>query len=152
MPDDFDSYVVCLVGSGDPEPFAHFLVESDAAGYARKRISTRGITRGYVFGVATTATGAAFNGVMRGEAELVESVAGGHPTGSSGSRQQAGVGTSATIGHRRDTQIPGTLMITLSHRPYRSGRSPVCQDLGSSMMKTEFGLPQSPVPELRNSK
>jgi len=77
MQDDFDSYVVCLVGSGDPEPFAHFLVESDAAGYARKRISTRGITRGYVFGVATTATGAAFNGVMRGEAELVESVVGG---------------------------------------------------------------------------
>ena len=75
--DEFNSYVVCLVGSGDPEPFAHFLAESDAAGYARKRISARGITRGYVFGIATTATGAAFNGVMRGEAELVESVVGG---------------------------------------------------------------------------
>jgi hypothetical protein len=72
--DEFDSYVVCLVGSGDPEPFAHFLAESDAAGYARRRINIRGIERAYVFGVATTATGAAFNGVMRGEAELVESV------------------------------------------------------------------------------
>ena len=74
MQDDFDSYVVCLVGSGDPEPFAHFLAESDASGYARKRINTHGVERAYVFGVATTTTGAAFNGVMRGEAELVESV------------------------------------------------------------------------------
>ena len=77
MQDDFDSYVVCLVGSGDPEPFAHFLAESDAAGYARKLINTHGVERAYVFGVATTATGAAFTRVARGEAELVETVAGG---------------------------------------------------------------------------
>jgi hypothetical protein len=75
MQDDFDSYVVVLVGSRDPpEPFAHFLAESNAAGYARKRINTHGVERAYVFGVATTATAAAFNGVMRGEAETVESV------------------------------------------------------------------------------
>jgi hypothetical protein len=74
MQDDFHSYVVCLVGSGDPEPFAHFLAESDAVRHARKRINTPGIERAYVFGVATTATGTAFNGVMRGEAEMVESV------------------------------------------------------------------------------
>jgi hypothetical protein len=77
MQDNFDSYVVCLVGSGDPEPFAHFLAESDAAGYARKRINTHGVERAYVFGVATTATGAAITRVARGEAELVERVAGG---------------------------------------------------------------------------
>jgi hypothetical protein len=77
MQDDFDSYVVCLVGSGDPEPFAHFLARTDAAGYARKRTNTHGVERTYVFGVATTATGAAFTRVARGEAELVESVAGG---------------------------------------------------------------------------
>jgi hypothetical protein len=74
MRDDFDSYVACLVGSGDPEPFAHFLVRSDAAGYARRRINTHGVNHAYVFGVATTATRAAFTGVLRGEAELVESV------------------------------------------------------------------------------
>ena len=72
MRDDFDSYVVGLVGSG--EPFAHFLGPGDAAGYARNRISTRGIERVYVFGVATTATRAAFSAVMNGEAELVDSV------------------------------------------------------------------------------
>ena len=74
MRDDFDSYVVCLVGSGDPESFAHFLVRSDAAGYARRRINTHGIKLAYVFGVATPATGAALTGVLRGEAEFVESV------------------------------------------------------------------------------
>jgi hypothetical protein len=74
MQDDFASYVVCLVGSGDPEPFAHFLAGSDAAGYARKRINTHGVQRGYVFGVATTTTSAAFAGILRGEAEMVESV------------------------------------------------------------------------------
>ena len=35
------------------------------------------LDRAYVFGVATTATGAAFTRVARGEAELVESVADG---------------------------------------------------------------------------
>jgi hypothetical protein len=74
MKDDFDSYVVCLVGSGDPEPFAHFLVSSDAAGYARKRLTAHGVQRAYVFGVATTATGVAFTSVARGEAEMVETI------------------------------------------------------------------------------
>ena len=57
------------------EPFAHFLAESDAAGYAQKRLKTHGARRAFLFGVATTATRAPFAGVMRGEAELVESVA-----------------------------------------------------------------------------
>jgi hypothetical protein len=35
---DHASYVVCLVGSGDPEPLAHFLARTDAAVYARNRI------------------------------------------------------------------------------------------------------------------
>jgi hypothetical protein len=74
MQDDFDSYVVCLVGSGDPEPFAHFLVGNDAAGYARKRMNAHGVQGAFVFGVATTATSAAFTDVLRGDAELVESV------------------------------------------------------------------------------
>jgi hypothetical protein len=72
--DDFVSYVVCLVGSGDPEPFAHFLATSDATGYARRRMNTHGIKLAYVFGVATTNTSAAFTLVLCGEAELVESV------------------------------------------------------------------------------
>ena len=74
MRDDFNSYVVCLVGSEDnPEPFAHFLAPTDAAGYVRNHINTRGIERAYIFGVATTATRAAFSAVMNGEAELVDS-------------------------------------------------------------------------------
>jgi hypothetical protein len=74
MQDDFASYVVCLMGSGDPEPFAHFLTEGEAARYARERIKTRDIGVGHVFGLATTATRVAFTGVLRGEAELVETV------------------------------------------------------------------------------
>jgi hypothetical protein len=93
MQNDFDSYVVCLVGSGDPEPFAHFLAESDAAGYAGKRINTHGVERAYVFGVATTATSVAFSGVMCGEAELVEDFGRGTirpgPAGSKQAWQQA---------------------------------------------------------------
>ena len=41
---------------------------------ARERINRRDMKLVYVFGVATTATGAAFIRVLRGEAELVESV------------------------------------------------------------------------------
>jgi hypothetical protein len=74
MPAEFASYVVCLVGSGDPEPLAHFLARNDAAGYARKRIDNRDIQRAYLFGVATTATGAAFTRVLRGDADLIEFV------------------------------------------------------------------------------
>ena len=77
MQDDFASYVVCLVGSGDPEPLAHFLGRGGADGYARDRINTRGIERAHIFGVGATATRAALTGVLHGEAELVETVVSG---------------------------------------------------------------------------
>ena len=84
MRDDFDSYVVCLVGSKDnPEPFAHFLAPSDAAGYAQNHLNAYGVQRAYVFGVATTATRAAFSAVMNGEAELVDTMVRGTIAGSS---------------------------------------------------------------------
>jgi hypothetical protein len=74
MQDDFDSYVVCPVGSGKSDPLEHFLARTDATGYARTRLNAPGIARAHVFGVATTATGAAFTRVLRGDAELVETV------------------------------------------------------------------------------
>ncbi len=74
MRDDFGSYVVVLVGSVDPDPFSHFLARSDADRSARERIKMRENRFGYVFGVATTATGDAFTRVLRGNAELVETV------------------------------------------------------------------------------
>ena len=74
MQSDYASYVVSVVGAGDPEPLAHFLARTDAAGFARKRINIRDFQRAYLFGVATTATGAAFTRVLRGDADLVETV------------------------------------------------------------------------------
>ena len=72
MQSHYASCVVCLVGSDDPEPFAHFLSPTDADRYARTNINSRGIERAYVFGVATTATGTAFSAVLNGEAELMD--------------------------------------------------------------------------------
>ncbi|MBV8745691.1 MAG: hypothetical protein JO134_11695 [Xanthobacteraceae bacterium] len=74
MSSDYASYVVCLVGSSNPEPLAHFLARTDAAGYARNRINTHDVQGAYLFGVATTATGAAFTRVLRGDADLIETV------------------------------------------------------------------------------
>ena len=68
------SYVVVIVGSADPDPLSHFLARIDADRYARERIKTRENKLGYVFGVATTGTGDAFTRVLRGDAELVETV------------------------------------------------------------------------------
>ena len=68
---DFGSYVVCAVGSFYPAPFVHFLNPNDAAGYARVRANSPGVERAYIFGVALTETGAAFNGVLCGDAELI---------------------------------------------------------------------------------
>jgi hypothetical protein len=108
---DFDSYVVCLIVSGDPEPFAHFLAEGDAAGYARKRINTRGIEHFYIrrhdHGNA--------RGLRRGYARrggIGRDCRGRTNAGSNRRGPQAGVGTGATGGDRRDPQVPGTLMIT----------------------------------------
>ena len=98
MPAEFASYVVCLVGSDHPEPLAHFLARNDAAGYARKRINSRDIQRAYLFGVATTATGAAFTRVLRGDAALVETVVRGTLQAQTGADSEAGLGTGATSG------------------------------------------------------
>jgi hypothetical protein len=68
---DFASYVVCAVGSFYPAPFVHFLSPNDAAGCARVRANSPGVERAYIFGVALTETGAAFNGVLCGDAELI---------------------------------------------------------------------------------
>jgi hypothetical protein len=73
MEDDFASYVVCVVGSGDPEPFQHFLSPSDAAGYARKSVTFRGAKRAHVFGCVTTTTSVAFAALLAGDAEMVGS-------------------------------------------------------------------------------
>jgi hypothetical protein len=72
MQNDHASYVVCLVGSGNGEPFAHFLASSDADRYARTNVNSRGIERAYVFGIGTTGTRAAFSAVLNGQAELVD--------------------------------------------------------------------------------
>lgn len=66
MQHDFGSYVVVLIGSGHPDPLANFLARSDADRYARERINVREHRLGYVFGVATTATGDAFTRVLSG--------------------------------------------------------------------------------------
>ena len=72
MQSHYASCVVCLVGSDDREPFAHFLAPTDADRYARTNINSRGMERAYVSGVATTATRTAFSAVLNGEAELVD--------------------------------------------------------------------------------
>ena len=72
MENNFASYVVCLVGQDDPEPFAHFLAQTDADRYAGGSVNSRGVERAYVFGVGTTVTRAAFSAVLNGEAELVD--------------------------------------------------------------------------------
>ena len=110
MQSHYASCVVCLVGSDDPEPFAHFLSPTDADRYARTNINSRGIERAYVFGVVTTATRTAFSAVLNGEAELVDvAVHGALQSSRRGWRIHASLGTRATGGHGRDTQFLETL-------------------------------------------
>ena len=66
------SFVLRLVGTGNPMPFVHFRERSAAARAAEAAVRSCEVKRAEVYSVAQETVARAIDAVIRGEGELVE--------------------------------------------------------------------------------
>ena len=70
--DEAMSFVLRLVGTGNPMPFVHFRERMAAAQAAEAAVRSSEVKRAEVYSVAQETAARAIDAVIRGEGELVE--------------------------------------------------------------------------------